>query len=92
MSLRVISSPSFSTSSSRNRVSLFLDPGGRPGLPGWNGRPGPRDWDAADPDDDDDSDDDSFRRTRDRDADDPDDDDSGDDGFKRTRSVITDSS
>jgi hypothetical protein len=50
-------------------VSLFLDPGGRPGLPGWNGRPRTRDWDADDPGDDDpcddcSGDDDSSKRTR----------------------------
>jgi hypothetical protein len=39
-------------------LSLFLDPGGRPGLPGWNGRPRTRDWDADDPGDDDSGDDD----------------------------------
>ena len=48
-------------------MTLFLDPGGRPGLPGWNGRPRTRDWDADGPDadspgDDDSGDDDSFKR------------------------------
>ena len=62
-------------------MSLFLDPGGRPGLPCLNGRPRTRDWDAADPDDDDSGDDD------------PGDDDLRDDGiFGMTRSVISESS
>ena len=41
-------------------MRLFFDPGGRPGLPGWNGRPRTRDCDADDPGDDDSGD----KRTR----------------------------
>jgi hypothetical protein len=36
---RLSFSASPSTSCSTNRVVFFFDPGGRPGFPGWNGRP-----------------------------------------------------